>query len=391
MTSPIVSKHVFVATPVLLLGGTEMQTLEMVRVLVKNSYRVTVCCYYEYDDSIVEDFRSAGAAIQLLKLDRSTTSQSISQLVQLVRALVKALQTAMPDVVHVQYVAPGLVPILAAKLAGVKNVFATIHYPASRFGKREKFLVRFASKICTMFFCNSIATEKSWFGSGTLYNNSMLDSRLHHCTLYNSIDVKKIGRSASKVDREKVKKNLNISRRPIIGVVARLRSEKGHSFLFHAMKRVTQSMPRAVLVIIGDGPDKSSLEALAEELHLIENVRWLGSTPHEKTFSLYGIMDVVAVPSQYEGFGLSAAEAMAAGVPVVAADVGGLREVVDPGTTGLLVPYSAADKMAEAILTVLRDPASSRKMGKAGQKKMEAQFSLSKYSSLLIAAYNQYT
>ena len=48
MTSPIVSKHVFVATPVLLLGGTEMQTLEMVRVLVKNFYRVTVCCYYEY-------------------------------------------------------------------------------------------------------------------------------------------------------------------------------------------------------------------------------------------------------------------------------------------------------------------------------------------------------
>jgi len=363
----------------------------MVRVLVQNSYRVTVCCYYEYDDIIVEDFRSAGAAVRLLNLDRSAAPQSIGQLARLFQSLVKTLQTDMPDIVHVQYVAPGMIPILAAKLAHTKIVFATIHYPCSRFGKKERFLVRFASKLCTMFFCNSLATEKSWFGTGTVYGDNALDARLHHCTMYNSIDGKKIGTSAEGIHRERVKKKLEISRRPIVGVVARLRSEKGHSFLLQAMRLVTQSMPRAALVIIGDGPDKSLLEALAADLHLTENIRWLGSMPHEKMFPLYGIMDVVAVPSEYEGFGLSAAEAMAAGVPVVATDVGGLREVIETGTTGMLVPYGAPDKMAEAILILLRDPVSSRKMGRAGRKKMAEQFSLSKYSSLLIAAYTQYT
>ena len=220
-----------------------------------------------------------------------------------------------------------------------------------------------------MFFCNSMATEKSWFGSGTLYNNSMLDSRLHHCTLYNSIDVKKIGRSAWKVDREKVKKNLDISRRPIVGVVARLRSEKGHSFLFHAMKRVTQSMPRAVLVIIGDGPDKSSLEALAEELHLIENVRWLGSIPHEETFhSMELWMSLLCLHSMRDSVS-AAAEAMAAGVPVVATDVGGLREVVDRNSTGFLVPYDDARRLREAILRLLRDDTLAQKMGTEGEKR----------------------
>ncbi|MGA9405549.1 MAG: glycosyltransferase family 4 protein, partial [Bacteroidota bacterium] len=209
--------------------------------------------------------------------------------------------------------------------------------------------------------------------------------------MYNSIDIKTIGRNAKRVNREKVKKKLNIPRRPVVGIVARLRSEKGHSLLLHAMKIVIQSMPRTTLVIIGDGPDKSMLEALGETLHITENIRWLGSIPHEKTFSIYGIMDVVAVPSEYEGFGLSAAEAMAAGVPVVASDVGGLREVVEHGTTGLLVPYGAAERMAEAILTLLREPVSSRKMGRAGRKKIAEQFSLSKYSSLLVAAYSQYT
>ena len=192
--------------------------------------------------------------------------------------------------------------------------------------------------------------------------------------LYNSIDIQHIEECIGVVARTTIKKELGITRRPVVGVVARLRSEKGHSFLLHAMKRVAQTMPRTVLLIIGDGPDKSELQALAENLLLVDNVRWLGSKPHEEILALYGIMDIVAVPSEYEGFGLSAAEAMAAGVPVVASDVGGLREVVDAGTTGLLVPYGAADEMSEALLSLLRDPASARRMGKLGRENRKTIF-----------------
>ncbi len=389
-TSPSVSKHVLVATPVLLLGGTEMQTLEMVRVLVKNGYDVTICCYYEYNNAVVDDFRFAGATVQLLKLDRLVTTKFVRQFVQLFLALLKVIRSEIPDVVHVQYLAPGLIPIFAAKMAGVKKVFATVHYPRNRFGNREKLFVRLAAKLCTMFFCNSVATEESWFGTGTVYGDSTCNSGSRHCTLYNSVDIQHIEECIGVVARTTIKKELGITRRPVVGVVARLRSEKGHSFLLHAMKRVAQTMPRTVLLIIGDGPDKSELQALAENLLLVDNVRWLGSKPHEEILALYGIMDIVAVPSEYEGFGLSAAEAMAAGVPVVASDVGGLREVVDAGTTGLLVPYGAADEMSEALLSLLRYPASARRMGKLGREKIERQFSLPKYSSLLIAAYNQY-
>ena len=89
---------------------------------------------------------------------------------------------------------------------------------------------------------------------------------------------------------------------------------------------------------------------LADKLEIAGSILWLGAKSQEETFALYGMMDIVVVPSEFEGFGLSAAEAMAAGLPVIASKVGGLREVIDDGKSGLLVPFGDIEKMSSALL-----------------------------------------
>lgn len=383
-------KKVLVVTPVLLLGGTEMQMLSMVRILSHNGYRVSVCCCYEHDPRIVDEFRSASSTVELLNLDRSKGKRKLQQLLTLFQALVNLFRLHKDSIVHVQYVAPGLVPILAAKVSGIRTIFATIHYPRHAFGVKELFFVRLASRLCTQFFCNSTATERSWFGNSSRFDASM-KSDVSHCTLFNGVDEKQISSLSSSVDRGPIRKEMGIGGEKVVGVVGRLRSEKGHEFLFHAMKNVFGSVPTARLLIVGEGPEKNRLRALAVELGIDRSIMWMGAKTQEETFCLYGIMDVVVVPSIFEGFGLTAAEAMAAAVPVVASNVDGLRDIVDDNSTGLLVPYGDVWRMTEAILRILCDEVLGKKMGMAGHEKIANQFSMPQYATLLLAAYDRYS
>ena len=100
-------------------------------------------------------------------------------------------------------------------------------------------------------------------------------------------------------------------------------------------------------------------------------------------------MDIVVVPSEFEGFGLSAAEAMAAGLPVIASNVGGLREVIDDGKSGMLVPFGDTVKMSSAILALLSDHERANRMGKNGKLRIEQLFSVNIFHNAIVAAYAQ--
>ena len=383
-------KTVAIAIPMLLRGGTEIQTLALVRVLKEQGYRVIVYCYYEHEKEIEAEFRSAGAIVQFLNLDRSAATFRVRPFVLLLWTLVKTFRTEMPEIVHVQYVSPGLVPILAARLAGVKRVFATIHYPRHKFGKREQRFVRIATQLCSLFICNSLATERSWFGSGSVFDNPGFEADRAHCTIYNSIEGDKIENLAASTGKQALRTSVGVKKKNVIGIVARLRSEKGHLFLFRAMASVLRAVPDTVLVIVGDGPDKALLQSSARALEIGENIVWVGAKSHDETLRLYGIMDVAVVPSEFEGFGLSAAEAMAAGLPIVASDVDGLREVVDDGKTGYLVPFGHTAKMDSSITSLLLERKRAHEMGIAGRQRVKEFFLLARFHNAIAKVYAQH-
>jgi glycosyltransferase involved in cell wall biosynthesis len=374
------SLNVSISIPVLLVGGTEVQTLSVVRVLTKAGYRVTICCYYEFDTHVVTRFEQQGARVVLLNLQRS------DGLLFLLFRLRRFFRDERPDIVHVQYMAPGFIPVLAARLARIPILIATVHQPGRTYGWKAKLLLRSAAGLCAAFFCNSLAVEKSWFGNATLFDPHHKEHH-RHSTIYNAVDVDRIAAIVSKTDRSGLRSATDLGERPVIGVVGRLRREKGQSVLLEAMAIVRREIPSVLLLVVGDGPDRNDLQRQASLLGMGDNVRWLGQHEADKVFQLYGIMDVVAVPSIFEGFGLVAAEAMAAGLPVVGSAVDGLAEIIADHETGRLVPPEDPDALAAALIQLLGAPQTAAMMGRKGAQRVRQHFSLQRFSERTLAAY----
>jgi glycosyltransferase involved in cell wall biosynthesis len=378
-------RNVLVSLPVLHVGGTEIQTLNLTRVLVSAGYRVTLCCYYEYDETMVSEFHFAGVKVILMSLKRS------DGILHLMQKMKKIFKTVSPDIVHVQYIAPGLIPILAAKLSGISTVFATVHQPGTPYGLKAKLFLRIGSSLCKAFFCVSKSAEESWFGDSEILNPQNVNRKRKHFTIYNAVDVSAIAHAVGSVNLDHLRINLGLDSCPVVGIVGRLRKEKGHSILLDAMVEVVRDVPSAKLLVVGDGPDRSQLIRRAETLDIADHILWLGAKEPAETIQLYGIMDVVVVPSLFEGFGLTAAEAMAAGRPVVASEVDGLREVIHQGRTGFLIPPGNSNIMAKRLVELLSDPTKAQAMGEAGRQRVKQHFSLERFAEAALTAYQYFS
>jgi len=156
--------------------------------------------------------------------------------------------------------------------------------------------------------------------------------------------------------------------------VARLDFVKDQATLLRAARLVANREPRFRLDIVGDGEERLALTRLAAELSLEDVVRFHGFQDEVRPFLERA--GVFVLPSLSEGIALTLLEAMAAELPVVATDVGGNREVVTPGVTGLLVPPRDPRALAEAILSIMADPGRARTFGEAGRARVVRDFSL---------------
>jgi glycosyltransferase involved in cell wall biosynthesis len=362
-----------------------MQTLNLVHVLVSEGYHVIICCYYEYDETLVSMFRSAGARFVLLSLKRS------NGMFYLIRALRRIIKSQQPDIVHVQYLAPGLIPIIAAKLSGVNRIFVTVHQPSSPYGFKAKLFLRLGAYLATVFFCVSESAEESWFGNSEVFNPQYVNRKRKHFTIYNAVDVNTIIQTIDSSNSRNLRKSLGLDGRPVIGIVGRLRTEKGQAILLKAMIDIIKAIPKVLLLIIGDGPDRDQLGKEAKILGIADHVLWLGAKKPPEIFELYSLMDIVAVPSLFEGFGLTATEAMAAGRPVVASNVEGLREIVEHGKNGYLVPPGDSKALSKYLVGLLSNPSKAQTMGEASRERVKQQFSQERYSEATLAAYRYFS
>jgi glycosyltransferase involved in cell wall biosynthesis len=166
--------------------------------------------------------------------------------------------------------------------------------------------------------------------------------------------------------------------RPYVGdttrllCVGRLIPIKGHIVLLRAFAQARQRVPSLQLDVAGRGPLEPALRALAKELGVEDGVRFLGYvSPVQRAIE---DATAVVVPSMGEGFGMVALEAMERSRPVVAAEIGGLAELVEEGVTGYLVPPGEAEPLADAIVRLASDLPRAAEMGSAGRRRALAQF-----------------
>ena len=152
----------------------------------------------------------------------------------------------------------------------------------------------------------------------------------------------------------------------LIGIVAALRSEKNHGMLVRAAAMLRKKCPDAHWLIVGDGPERESIESLIEDLQVADRVHLLG-TRHD-TPRILAALDVFTLCSLNEASPVSILEALACGVPVVATDVGSISESVQTGINGHLIPSRDPEAMVNAISALLVDPVRRREMGLAGRR-----------------------
>ena len=172
---------------------------------------------------------------------------------------------------------------------------------------------------------------------------------------------------------------------PIVLFVGRLVPYKGVDVLLDAMVRLN-----AVALIVGEGPQRASLEAQAHRLGVTSRVRFLGSVTDQELASLYRACDVFVLPSvtRQEAFGVVQLEAMAAGKPVVSTDLGtGVGWVNRHGETGYVVPPRDAGALEEAIRRLLDDPDLRRSMGEAAMRRVRSSFTVERMIDDTLALY----
>lgn len=193
--------------------------------------------------------------------------------------------------------------------------------------------------------------------------------------VHNGVDVPffAAARSISADERAGLRRSLGLSDGPVVGIIARLSDVKGHQYLIHAMKLVLGRHPEAQLLIVGEGPMERRLTDMVRSLKIERSVVFIPTVPG--TARTLSVIDVYVLPSLKEGLGLSLMEAMAAGLPCIGSDVGGIRSLIRPGENGLLVRPADPQGLALAIQEMLSDRARARQMGESAHLFINRYFS----------------
>jgi glycosyltransferase involved in cell wall biosynthesis len=177
----------------------------------------------------------------------------------------------------------------------------------------------------------------------------------------------------------------------VVGAASRLSPEKGFDVLLRAAAALrARGVPVRVL-LAGDGPARTQLERLTDELRLRAHVEFAGEVPHDGVPDVLQRLDIFAMPSTWEGFGVSALEASAMELPAVASNIHGIPDVVDDGRTGILVPPADEAALAGAIERLARDAALRRAMGTAGREFVRRHYRWQDNAALMERLYDDMT
>lgn len=284
---------------------------------------------------------------------------------------------AAPDVVHTHLGYADLMGGVAARSLGVPCV-ATVHVMRRSEEARERVkdeLMALARRRCaSRVICVSQAARRWYLDTGW-------DRPDRVVAVPNGVAAP----AADRRRREATRAALSLGADDlVVAMVAVLRPGKGHDVAVTAMRALTARLPKARLLILGDGPSRSEVARLAAPLG--DSVVIAGH--RDDVPSVLAAADAVLHPTAHDAFPSALLEAMAAGLPVVATAVGGIPEIVRDGETGLLLPAPArAGDVAAALERLLGDAGLRAAMGAAGRRRFEEHFSAERWAQRLRAVY----
>ncbi len=343
-------------------SGAEEVALELVRGLDRDRFRNYLVCPEPLLEAFGKDWQVGDASAFALHLSAPWQLNSV-------RRFVTYLRAEQIDVVHAHMIRAAAIAVPLARLAGVPVVLHTCH---GREAWRQAWLSR-------RYWLDRRIT--AWSDATVAVSESTRDFLLKEKRLApQKVVVVRNGRQlngfrSDLARRQRLRRELGIGPNdPVVGVFGRLEEQKGHRYLLDALPAVLARVPTVKVLFVGEGSLRNELEAKVRSLELDSSVHFLGY--RRDWMNWMDLTDVVALPSLYEGMPLVPIEAAAMGKPVLATAVDGTCEVVLHGQTGVLVPPAQSGALAEALVSLLQDPAQQCALGEAGRRRADEVFSL---------------
>lgn len=351
-------------------GGAEKHILNLAGAVDRQAVELTVCCLFSAP--FVEIASRAGISALALPMRNKAD-------LGMIRKLAVLIQEGNFDLVHTHGVRANLLGRLAARLAGCQKVVTTVHSLLEKdyqgtISRTANNLAERSTRFLTDHFIAVSQGLKDRLVAGGISAGRIT-------VIYNGISVEGIRHSAGAGPALKMESTARV------GIVARLHAVKGHRYFLEAAREVLLLRPEASFLIVGEGPCRPVLEKLAGSLRIDDRVTFTGFV--EEIYALMAGLDLLVISSLWEGFGLTAAEAMVLGVPVVATNVGGLPEVVRHGETGLLVPPADAPALAQGIIWMLGHPREARDMAEKGGEVVQQKFTAGEMARRTLELYRR--
>jgi glycosyltransferase involved in cell wall biosynthesis len=342
----------------LIIGGAQVFLVNLIKSLNKDLFELKVATIIE-KGILAEGVEKVGVEVVHL--------QKRGKLgIGLVFRLVKFLRRERPDIVHTHLFGGDTWGRIAAILARVPVIVSTEHNTNLDEGWAKRKVKKFLS-----FFTKKIVAVSEAVKNYSMSRDKIKEKKI--TVIDNGINLEEFSSITEK----------EFADPPVIGVVGRLETQKGHEYLFEALNML-KTTPW-ILWVVGDGSLKGSLERLAKDLNLRERIIFLGA--RRNIPEILSQMDIFVLPSLWEGLGLAVLEAAAAGKPIIASSVGGIPEIIKNGETGILVEAKNVKSLADGLEHVLLGEQEAIMMGQRARESVKEKYSLERMTGLYEKLY----
>ena len=358
-------------------GGAEILLLNLFKHFDPKVVEPRLVCLREAGP-LADDFRAAGFDVEVLGRSGRFDLRTLPR-------LIRSFRGARTDAVLVTHHHRASLALgrIAAMLARVPvNIVAAHDMDLTSTGQRV--LPRWA--VNTLAFSDALVLLSP--GQGRyLHREEGVGQRLRGTTrevvIPNGIQ---LPASPTTADRLRARKSLGVTESDfVVGIVARLSAQKAHEVLFEAVAACAASVPQVRLVVIGGGDRESELRELARQLSIGSRTIFFGI--RRDVPDLLPGLDVACLSSVHEGVPITLIEAMAAGLPIVATDCGSVRDIVEDGEQGFVVPVGDVENFADRLRRLANDEPLRTQFGKSGRARVESEFRIQntarKYEELL--------
>jgi glycosyltransferase involved in cell wall biosynthesis len=351
------------------IGGAERQLLYLASHLNRDEFQPVICTL---SDQTQQRYLAEKADIDVITLPR-LMKPDLTRLWRL-PAVIRNIQ---PDLIHSYLFVGNFWARISGTFSGIPVIISIRNsdYYTSPFQVSMNRILRPLTK---MMIANSKAGRNSAISRREIGKRKSL-------VIYNGIPLFQFDDLLRKGD---VRKELGLNKENIlIGMIARLESQKDYETYLRAMQIVSNKNEKVRVLCVGDGSKKSELMELTRSLNISQITIFTGS--RSDVPSILNALDIFVLSSHFEGFPNAIMEAMAAGLPVVASRVGGVPELVAHNITGLLVSPGNAEDLAESVLSLLEDQERATEMGLRGRQRIESSYTIENLVAQTEAVYNQ--